>query len=345
MPVLGGGRADFCRRQRPSGGPTPARLRGAPGRRTTGDRRAPGRNRVGRSAAGRRVAVRITRSMATAFRRHTTVWFSYDADYLYFAFKCDDPEPAGIKTSITRRDNIWQDDWVGVSLDALGTGQLSYHMMVNPSGVQLDMLNSVGGQRGLGARLDLGQRRPRHRQRATSSRSACRCRASASRAAPTRAWASSSGAVSAGWASRWRGRRWLRECGCSNAMRSLRFDQLQPRLPRELLPSTTYARTETRESPARWTAADAGRCRLQRQGRPDLDDHAGRDGQSRFQPGGERRVSGGGQPALSDLLRREAPLLHGRHRHLRARRHGMATTACAPRSTRGGSSIRSSAPS
>ena len=75
----------------------------------------------------------------------TTVWFAYDADYLYFAFKCDDPDPSGIKTSITRRDNIWQDDWVGLSLDALGTGQLSYHMMVNPSGVQLDMLNSVAG--------------------------------------------------------------------------------------------------------------------------------------------------------------------------------------------------------
>ena len=26
-----------------------------------------------------------------------------------------------------------------------GTGQLSYHMMVNPSGVQLDLLNSVAG--------------------------------------------------------------------------------------------------------------------------------------------------------------------------------------------------------
>src|SRR5688572_19036186 len=77
--------------------------------------------------------------------QRTTVWISYDADYLYFAFKCDDPEPSGIKTSVTRRDNIWQDDWVGLSLDALGTGQLSYHLMVNASGVQLDMLNSVAG--------------------------------------------------------------------------------------------------------------------------------------------------------------------------------------------------------
>ncbi len=75
----------------------------------------------------------------------TRVWMAYDADYIYFAFQCDDPDPSGIKTSITRRDNIWSDDWVGVSLDALGTGQISYHLMVNPSGVQLDMLNSVAG--------------------------------------------------------------------------------------------------------------------------------------------------------------------------------------------------------
>jgi hypothetical protein len=75
----------------------------------------------------------------------TTVWVAYDRDALYFAFRCDDPEPGGIKTSITRRDNIWSDDWVGLSLDALGTGQASYHLMVNPSGIQLDMINTISG--------------------------------------------------------------------------------------------------------------------------------------------------------------------------------------------------------
>ena len=77
--------------------------------------------------------------------QQTRVWVGYDARYLYFAFQCDDPEPARIKTSITRRDNIWSDDWVGLSLDALGTGQLSYHLMVNPSGIQLDMINTASG--------------------------------------------------------------------------------------------------------------------------------------------------------------------------------------------------------
>jgi hypothetical protein len=77
--------------------------------------------------------------------QQTAVWAAYDKDGLYFAFRCDDPNPAGIKTSITRRDNIWSDDWVGLSLDALATGQTSYHLMVNPSGIQLDMINTISG--------------------------------------------------------------------------------------------------------------------------------------------------------------------------------------------------------
>ena len=75
----------------------------------------------------------------------TKVWLGHDTNFLYFAFQCEDPDPSAIKTSITRRDNIWADDWVGISLDALGTGQISYHLMVNPNGVQLDMLNTVSG--------------------------------------------------------------------------------------------------------------------------------------------------------------------------------------------------------
>ena len=30
----------------------------------------------------------------------TRVWMAYDADYIYFAFQCDDPDPSGIKTSM-----------------------------------------------------------------------------------------------------------------------------------------------------------------------------------------------------------------------------------------------------
>ena len=65
--------------------------------------------------------------------QQTTVWITYDADYMYFAFKCDDPEPKRIRTSVTRRDNAWPDDWVGLSLDALGTGPVSYTHLTLPT--------------------------------------------------------------------------------------------------------------------------------------------------------------------------------------------------------------------
>ncbi len=74
--------------------------------------------------------------------QQTEVWVAYDKQYLYFAFRCLDPEPDKIKSAISRRDTQWNDDWVGLSLDATGSHQSSYDMFVNPSGVQGDILNS-----------------------------------------------------------------------------------------------------------------------------------------------------------------------------------------------------------
>ncbi|MBN1895823.1 carbohydrate binding family 9 domain-containing protein, partial [bacterium] len=72
----------------------------------------------------------------------TWVWITYDEKKLYFAFRCEDNEPEKIKTSISQRDNIFSDDWVGVSVDAMGNRQSSVEFFVNPSGIQGDILNS-----------------------------------------------------------------------------------------------------------------------------------------------------------------------------------------------------------
>jgi hypothetical protein len=77
--------------------------------------------------------------------QHTEVRTTYDDRYLYFAFHCIDPEPARVRTTISRRDNMWGDDWVGLSLDSVGNGQSSYDLFVNPSGIQGDILNSSSG--------------------------------------------------------------------------------------------------------------------------------------------------------------------------------------------------------
>jgi hypothetical protein len=48
---------------------------------------------------------------------------AYDSTAIYFAFRCLDPEPDKIRSTISRRDNVWNDDWVGVSLDSTARGR------------------------------------------------------------------------------------------------------------------------------------------------------------------------------------------------------------------------------
>ena len=80
--------------------------------------------------------------------QQTQVRVTYDDRYLYFSFHCLDSEPDKVRTTIARRDSIFSDDWVGLSLDSGGNGQTSYHMMMNPSGIQMDALNSsASGER------------------------------------------------------------------------------------------------------------------------------------------------------------------------------------------------------
>ena len=74
--------------------------------------------------------------------QQTEVLATYDDRYLYFAFRCLDPEPDRVRTNISRRDNMWNDDWVGFSLDSVGNGQQSYDHFVNPSGIQGDILTT-----------------------------------------------------------------------------------------------------------------------------------------------------------------------------------------------------------
>jgi hypothetical protein len=75
--------------------------------------------------------------------QETKVWMAYNSENLYFAFKCFDNEPAGIKTSISQRDRMFNDDWVAVLIDAMGNKQTSYEFYVNPDGIQGDNLNSA----------------------------------------------------------------------------------------------------------------------------------------------------------------------------------------------------------
>jgi hypothetical protein len=75
----------------------------------------------------------------------TVAYMTYDTENLYFAFRCFDTEPDKIKTSVSSRDDMFQDDHVVIMLDTFDTMQESYGLFLNPEGIQGDaMINSDG---------------------------------------------------------------------------------------------------------------------------------------------------------------------------------------------------------
>ncbi len=75
----------------------------------------------------------------------TIAYMTYDAENLYFAFHCFDSEPDKIKTSVSSRDNMFQDDYVILILDTFNTMQKAYGLFLNPEGIQGDaMINADG---------------------------------------------------------------------------------------------------------------------------------------------------------------------------------------------------------
>jgi hypothetical protein len=68
----------------------------------------------------------------------TVVYYAYDRENLFFAYRCYDRQPSKIKASVTARDTITQDDWVCLNLDTFNDQQSLYAFYVNPLGIQGD---------------------------------------------------------------------------------------------------------------------------------------------------------------------------------------------------------------
>ncbi len=69
----------------------------------------------------------------------TFCYVTYDSDHLYVGFRALDPDPKSIRAHLSDRDTIWNDDMVGVKLDAFNDERRAMDFFVNPLGVQLDI--------------------------------------------------------------------------------------------------------------------------------------------------------------------------------------------------------------
>jgi len=73
-----------------------------------------------------------------AMVENSVVYYAYDQENLYFAFRCFDSQPDKIKATVNRRDNIRDDDWICINLDSFNDHQSLYALYVNPLGIQMD---------------------------------------------------------------------------------------------------------------------------------------------------------------------------------------------------------------
>src|SRR5262249_6251720 len=64
----------------------------------------------------------------------TEVFLGYDAKHIYIAFHCYD-EPDKVRATIPKRDNIWNDDYVGILFDTFNDGRKAYEFDFSPYGI------------------------------------------------------------------------------------------------------------------------------------------------------------------------------------------------------------------
>jgi Domain of unknown function (DUF5916) len=75
----------------------------------------------------------------------TEAYFLFDAENFYIAFRCYDTEPGKIKANISKRDDMFADDYIALCLDTFSDGQNGYVLFINPLGIQGDgLMNAMG---------------------------------------------------------------------------------------------------------------------------------------------------------------------------------------------------------
>jgi hypothetical protein len=75
--------------------------------------------------------------------RRTAAWIGYDEKNFYAAFVCESP-PKETRARMGKREDILNDDMVGLFLDTYHDHQRSYEFFVNPLGIQADAITTEG---------------------------------------------------------------------------------------------------------------------------------------------------------------------------------------------------------
>ncbi|MEO8446496.1 MAG: DUF5916 domain-containing protein [bacterium] len=70
----------------------------------------------------------------------TEVRIFYDDENIYFAYTCYEPDMSSIRASMSDRDRMYGDDWVGPFINTYGDLKSAFEAYVTPKGIQGDLL-------------------------------------------------------------------------------------------------------------------------------------------------------------------------------------------------------------
>jgi hypothetical protein len=86
-------------------------------------------------AAQARLDIQIEPGNNAPASEATTAWLGHHDGKLYVAFHARDSAPETIRARVTRRDDVFDDDFVAVYLDAFNDRQRAYGFFFNPLGM------------------------------------------------------------------------------------------------------------------------------------------------------------------------------------------------------------------
>ena len=70
----------------------------------------------------------------------TICYLAYDEEFLYFGAKCFDSDPQKVTANMSRRDDIFGDDWILLLIDTYSDQRSAYEFVTNPYGIQGDLI-------------------------------------------------------------------------------------------------------------------------------------------------------------------------------------------------------------
>jgi hypothetical protein len=75
----------------------------------------------------------------------TEVFIYHSKTHFYLGVRAHDPEPAAIRATYTDRDNLWNEDFIAITMDTFNDPRRRFSFFSNALGMQADLIETIDG--------------------------------------------------------------------------------------------------------------------------------------------------------------------------------------------------------